>query len=164
MTYGNSSVPAPDIDDRRAAAVIGGRHAHEVLLLKAVPYGLDPIAPIGMSAATERPERRLSVRHAVPGAPLMQQLEGTLGPTHNPERMARDVSIEDLVKSQSRVVGVQLHLHGLLDFSLGRANEPQPGTPPQRPVDVLPGLVRQSKLIDVRVPARHQPIGRRPPR
>src|ERR1700722_5718499 len=161
MTYGNTSVPTPDIDDRRAAAVIGGRHAHEVVLLEAVPYGLDPIAPIGMSAATERPERRLGGHGALPGTPLMQQLQGALGPTPGRDRVGRDVSIGDLVKSKSRVVGVQLDLYGLLDFASGHANEPQPGATPQRPVDLLPGLLPHSKLVERARPCR-QPIGRGP--
>ena len=54
-------VAPPDVDDRRAAAIIGGVHAQVVLLAKAPRNRKHPVRPLLVGAALVGPERGLGV-------------------------------------------------------------------------------------------------------
>ena len=51
MPNGEPALAMPQVHDRRATAVVGSRHAHEVLLRESLPDGLHPVASVRMRTA-----------------------------------------------------------------------------------------------------------------
>src|SRR5579863_6060515 len=56
VSHGNSYVTPPDVDDRRAAAIIVGIHALIIFLLKTGVQRQDPVGTFFIGAALVRPE------------------------------------------------------------------------------------------------------------
>src|SRR5471030_2351640 len=103
---GEPAVAPPDIDDGRAAAIIGARHAHEVGLPEAGLHRLDPVAPVRVAAAGIRPEAAVAV------VPVLD-VEGAVAPALDVACRARAVAIHHLVDRAARVAIEQADAHGL---------------------------------------------------
>src|SRR5437660_12912404 len=58
VSYGNSNVTPPDVDNRRAATIIIGIHALIIFLLKISVQRQDPVGTFLVGATLIRPESR----------------------------------------------------------------------------------------------------------
>src|SRR5262245_59009647 len=58
VSDGEPDIATPDVHDRRAAAVVGGIHAHEIPLLESGRCALHPVAPVLVTGAAEGAEWR----------------------------------------------------------------------------------------------------------
>src|ERR1039458_8145059 len=58
MADGDSNIVAPDIDDRRAAAVVAGIHAEKIFLPEVGVERQNPVGPFFVGAALIGPEGR----------------------------------------------------------------------------------------------------------
>ena len=57
MSHCYSNIPAPDVDDRRAATVVTGIHAEKIFLLEISFQRHNPVWPFLVRTALVRPER-----------------------------------------------------------------------------------------------------------
>ncbi len=100
VSYSNSNVTPPDVDNRRAAAIIFGIHALIIFLLKISVQRQDPVGTFLVGATLIRPESR----RAHIGLRIYRVR--VVGPTFNRELGCSGIGVLDLEKCHRRKVVV----------------------------------------------------------
>ncbi len=115
---GQADVAAPDIGDRRAAAVVRRVHAHEVALLETALDGLDPVAPVGVAGAGIGP---VAARMARRGGQAVR----AVGPGVDRQRLVARIHVLHVEQCHARMLVEQGHGNALFDAPGGAADEVQ---------------------------------------
>src|SRR5215831_6602854 len=96
VSYSNSNVAPPDVDDRRTAAIVVGIHALIIVLLKIGVQWQDPVGTFLVGAALIRPESRRA------HIGLRVYRVRVVGPTFDREPGCSGISVLDIKERHRR--------------------------------------------------------------